>query len=164
LKFLLNMNLPRELGRMLASVGHEWQHVADIGMARAADASILAEARGQGECVLTHDLDYGQLLAFSGDSAPSVVIFRLRRADVELMFRRETDAWGEIEDRLKSGAIVIIEEASLRHPTVADRQGRVTCELSAGVRRSETVCWDTFRGRPPRVRHVEWCFGCCLLG
>jgi predicted nuclease of predicted toxin-antitoxin system len=114
LKFLLNMNLPRELGRMLASVGPGWRHVADIGMARAADAGILAEAKSQSECVLTHDLDYGQLLAFSGDSAPSAIIFRLRRVDAELLFRQVVNAWGEIEDRLKEGAIVVMEESATR--------------------------------------------------
>jgi len=78
-KFLLNMNIPRELGQRLASLGHESRHAADIGMARAADAEILAVPRDRSECVLTHDLDYGQLLAFSGEPAPSVVIYRLRR-------------------------------------------------------------------------------------
>ena len=44
MKFLLNMNLPRELGRKLAARGHEWRHVANLGMMRASDANILAEA------------------------------------------------------------------------------------------------------------------------
>jgi predicted nuclease of predicted toxin-antitoxin system len=83
-------------------------------MARASDASILAEAKGQGECVVTHDLDYGQLLAFSGDSAPSVLIFRLRRTDTKLLYERMTAAWGEIEEGLKGGAVVVIEEAATR--------------------------------------------------
>jgi len=113
-KFLLNMNLPRELGRKLAARGHEWRHVANLGMMRASDANILAEAKDQGECVLTHDLDYGQLLAFSGDSAPSVIIFRLRRVQAELMQQYLVEAWDEIEDALKAGAIVIIEEAAVR--------------------------------------------------
>jgi predicted nuclease of predicted toxin-antitoxin system len=72
-KFLLNMNQARQLAQNLASLGHEARHAADIGMARAADAEILALAKDQAECVLTHDLDYGQILAFSGDRAPSVV-------------------------------------------------------------------------------------------
>ncbi len=42
MKFLLNMNLPRALGRMLAPAGHEWRHAGDIGMARASDVNILA--------------------------------------------------------------------------------------------------------------------------
>jgi predicted nuclease of predicted toxin-antitoxin system len=114
LKFLLNMNLPHELGRKLASAGHEWRHVADIGMARASDANILATAKRERECVLTHDLDYGQLLAFSGDAAPSVVIFRLRRPDVEVMFRRLTYEGSSMEEALNAGAIVTIEESVSR--------------------------------------------------
>jgi predicted nuclease of predicted toxin-antitoxin system len=113
-KFLLNMNLPRELGQKLAALGHESRRVADIGMARAADADILVLARDHGECVLTHDLDYGELLAFSGEAALSVVIYRLRRVDAALMFRRSNDAWSEIQEPLKVGAIAIIEEAAIR--------------------------------------------------
>ncbi len=108
------MNLPHELGRRLASAGHEWRHAADIGLARASDANILATAKADGECVLTHDLDYGQLLVFSGESAPSVVIFPLRRADSGAMFRRLTDDLVGFEEALKAGAIVIIEESVSR--------------------------------------------------
>lgn len=114
MKFLLNMNIPHELGRNLATAGHEWRHVADIGMARAADAEILARAKLDGECILTHDLDYGQLLAFSGEAAPSVVIFRLRRVDAGVMFRRYVEERSEIEEALKAGAIVTLEESARR--------------------------------------------------
>jgi predicted nuclease of predicted toxin-antitoxin system len=113
-KFLLNMNLPPELGRKLAVAGYDWRHAVQIGMARAGDAEILAIAKDEGETVLTHDLDYGQLLAFSGESSPSVVIFRLRRVGAELLLRRVLDSWGEIEEVLEAGAIVIIEEAATR--------------------------------------------------
>ncbi len=80
-------------------------------MERASDAEILTTAKAESECVLTHDLDYGQLLAFSGESAPSVVIFRLRRADSETMFRRLTDESAGIKEALKTGAIVTVEES-----------------------------------------------------
>jgi predicted nuclease of predicted toxin-antitoxin system len=113
-KFLLNMNIAPGLGAMLVSTGHESRHAADIGMSQASDATILAEAKSRQECVITHDLDYGQLLAFSGDSAPSVLIFRLRRANTELMHQRITGTWSEIEEELTSGAVVVIEEAVTR--------------------------------------------------
>lgn len=114
MKFLLNMNVPPALGSLLASDGYEWRHVADLGMSRAPDAAILAEAKGREECVIAHDLDYGQLLAFSGESAPSVLIFRLRRVDTRLMLERIRAVWREIDEALASGAIVIIEEAAMR--------------------------------------------------
>jgi predicted nuclease of predicted toxin-antitoxin system len=113
-KFLLNMNLPPAFGQMLASEGHGWRHVANLGMSRASDAAILAEAKRCGECVITHDLDYGQLLAFSGDSAPPVVIFRLRRAETTTLHERMRAAWNQIEGPLAGGAVVIIEEAAIR--------------------------------------------------
>jgi predicted nuclease of predicted toxin-antitoxin system len=108
------MNLPRELGRMLGSVGHEWRHVADIGMTRALDVDIVAEAKAHGECVVTHDLDDGQMVAFSGDTAPSVIIFRLRRNRTDRLFNRIASAWHEIVDGLENGAIVVIEEGATR--------------------------------------------------
>lgn len=37
MKFLLNMNVPRELGKRLTVEGHECRHLGDIGMACASD-------------------------------------------------------------------------------------------------------------------------------
>jgi predicted nuclease of predicted toxin-antitoxin system len=113
-KFLLNMNIPPALGPMLAAQGHPCRHARDVGLARASDSAILAEARANAECVITHDLDYGQLLAFSGDSAPSVITFRLRRVDTPLMFKRLIAEWRDIEQAVVAGAVVTIEEAARR--------------------------------------------------
>jgi predicted nuclease of predicted toxin-antitoxin system len=85
-----------------------------LGCRGASDAEILIEAKSRAECVITHDLDYGQLLAFSGDSAPSVLIFRLRRADVALLRERIRASWHDIEGALAIGAVVIVEEADTR--------------------------------------------------
>jgi len=113
-KFLLNMNLPRSLGKNLEGVGHACRHAGDIGLSQAMDVEIMAEAEKQQEVILTHDLDYGHLLAFSGDTAPSVVIFRLRDCHPGNLFARLTAAWPEIDQPLREGAIVILEDAALR--------------------------------------------------
>jgi predicted nuclease of predicted toxin-antitoxin system len=83
-------------------------------MARASDSAILAEGKARGECVITHDLDYGQLLAFSGDSTPSVITFRLRRANTQRIFERLIAEWQQIQDALDAGAVVTIEDAARR--------------------------------------------------
>jgi predicted nuclease of predicted toxin-antitoxin system len=71
--------------------------------------------------VFTHDLDYGKLLAFSGDAFPSVILLRLPRANAELIFRRIIAEWREIEESLTSGAIVVMEESAtrIRHLPIA---------------------------------------------
>lgn len=122
MRFLLNMNVPRELGRRLTAEGHEYHHVGDIGMARANDLAIVEEARGKKEIVVTHDLDYGHMLTFSGEPAPSVIIFRLRNTHPDNLFTRIMDTWIEIEKPLLEGAIVVLEDAALRIRRLPIRQ------------------------------------------
>ncbi len=114
MKFLLNMNLPRELGTLLKSKGHEWRHAGDVSLGDAKDSVIVQQARASGEVIVTHDLDYGHLLAFSGENSPSVIIFRVRNTRVEHLFSRLTLAWSEIERPLAEGAIIAMEDATLR--------------------------------------------------
>jgi predicted nuclease of predicted toxin-antitoxin system len=71
MKFLLNMNMPRSLAKRLQDKGYLCRHAGDIGLSYAEDWEIIEEARRQGEIILTHDLDYGRLLAFTRQSSPS---------------------------------------------------------------------------------------------
>ncbi|MBI3161964.1 MAG: DUF5615 family PIN-like protein [Chloroflexi bacterium] len=114
MKFLLNMNIRREVISPLQERGHVCRHVGDIGMSRARDTQIIVEAKRTGEAILTHDLDYGHLLAFSGESAPSVIILRLRNLQTDEIISRFDSVWNEIETSLRNGAIVSISDKSLR--------------------------------------------------
>jgi predicted nuclease of predicted toxin-antitoxin system len=88
--------------------------VGDIGMAQASDVELVEEARRNEEVIVTHDLDYGHLLAFSGQPAPSVTILRLRNVHPDNLFDRISRAWPEIEGPLSEGAIVVLEDAAHR--------------------------------------------------
>jgi predicted nuclease of predicted toxin-antitoxin system len=123
MRFLLNMNVPRELGRRLIDEGHDCRHVGDIGMAQASDLAITENARANGEVILTHDLDYGYLLAFSGESVPSVVIFRLHDTHPDNLLTRLMSTWHEIEAPLLEGAIVVMEDAAVRIRRLPITQG-----------------------------------------
>lgn len=114
MKFLLNMNLPRSLGKGLQGEGHACRHTGDIGLSQASDVDIMAEAEEKQEVILTHDLDYGHLLAFSGDTAPSVVIFRLRDSHPVKLFKRLSAVLPAIDQPLREGAIIILEDAAIR--------------------------------------------------
>lgn len=81
-------------------------------MARASDVEIIQQANQ--EIILTHDLGYGNLLAFSGESTPSVIIFRVRNTHPTHLLDRMVNVWAEIETPLREGAIVVLEDATLR--------------------------------------------------
>ena len=64
MRFLLNMNMTRVVGHALAELGHEWVHVRDVGLAKGPDPPIIDFARRERRVIVTHDLDYGDLLVF----------------------------------------------------------------------------------------------------
>ena len=114
MKWLLNMNIPRRLRHLLESAGHQCRHVGDIGLGTADDWTVLKEAAEKGEAILTHDLDYGRLLAFSGAKQPSILIVRLSRPHPERIFKRLMEVWAIIEQPLTIGAIVVLEDTTVR--------------------------------------------------
>ena len=114
LRFLLNMNLPRELGRLLSLQGHTCRHAGDVGLASAKDERIVAEAKSTREVIITHDLDFGTILSFSGEDAPSVIIVRMANTHPSRLLARLTAVLPEVERALAQGAIVVVEAAAAR--------------------------------------------------
>jgi len=108
MKFLLNMNISGQLGERLNADGHQCRHVRDIGMAKSADVEIVLEAKSRNEVIITHDLDYGELIAFSGEVSPSVIIFRLRNTSLENLYAKIINLWTVIEKPLLEGSIVVM--------------------------------------------------------
>jgi predicted nuclease of predicted toxin-antitoxin system len=114
LKFLLDMNLPRQLGRLMRDRGHDCRHAADLGLHLAEDHEIVEVARSAGEVILTHDLDFGRILAFSGTSEPSVIIFRqtsTRPEDLGETLERTMPLWAP---SIPLGAVVVLEGRKVR--------------------------------------------------
>jgi predicted nuclease of predicted toxin-antitoxin system len=118
MNFLLNMNVDRDMAAQLKKRGHICRHVGDIGLSRAKDIEIVVEAQRTNEVILTHDLDYGHLLAFSGEKAPSVVIFRMRDLRTHEIMSRLDAIWRDIELPLTDGAIVSLSDKTLRIRTL----------------------------------------------
>jgi predicted nuclease of predicted toxin-antitoxin system len=78
MKLLIDMNLsPRWLG-VLEAAGFEALHGSDVGPLDAPNAESMSFARNGDLVVLTHDLDFGAILAVTHGAKPSVV---QRRAD-----------------------------------------------------------------------------------
>jgi predicted nuclease of predicted toxin-antitoxin system len=114
LKLLLDANLPPSLATRLSDLGHQADHARERGLGAAPDEAILAHARTRDEVIVTHDLDFGALLAVEGAIKPSVVVLRLRRATVEDLAQRLAAGLPRVRDALEQGAIVTVEDASLR--------------------------------------------------
>jgi predicted nuclease of predicted toxin-antitoxin system len=75
---LLDMNLSPVLARLLSSHGHDVVHWSEVGDSRATDVTILAWASEQGRVLVTHDLDFGAVLADTEALGPSVIQIRVQ--------------------------------------------------------------------------------------
>lgn len=114
IKFLADMGISQTIVHWLKEQGFEVVHIRDINMHRSLDSEILAEAKKDNRIVLTCDLDFGDLLAASGESYPSVVIFRLENETPSNMIKRLKQVLVESSEALRSGAVITVEEARHR--------------------------------------------------
>lgn len=78
MKILVDMCLSPEWTTLFIRHGIEAVHWSSVGNIRAKDSEIFRYAREHDCIVFTHDLDFGVLLAFTGDSGPSVIQVRTR--------------------------------------------------------------------------------------
>lgn len=114
MKFLADMGIsPRSVER-LRRLGYEAVHLCDQGLERLPDAAILEKAFREGWILLTHDLEFGELMSASGANLPSVVIFRLRNMKPERVDRYLDELIERHQGVLEEGAIVSVEEGQIR--------------------------------------------------
>lgn len=118
MKFLLDMNIPASFGTALVSIGHEYRHIQDINLFKADDEHIVLEAQKNDEVIITHDLDFGKILAFSNKIKPSVIIYRTGNINVKSMIALFNQYYPKIQVHMQSGAVIIIEDHSIRIRTL----------------------------------------------
>jgi predicted nuclease of predicted toxin-antitoxin system len=109
-KFLADMGVSLSTVASLREAGHDAVHLRDEGLLRVKDSEILGKARSENRVVLTFDLDFGDLLAASGEKLPSVIIFRLPSSVGPRLF----EILSECEAVLNAGAVVVVEETRYR--------------------------------------------------
>ena len=98
----------------LRGLGHDALHLHEQALDRLQDPEILGKARDEGRILLTHDLDFGDLIAASGARLPSVVVFRLRNMRPDRVNHYLREIITRHSDALEKGAIVSVTEAQVR--------------------------------------------------
>ncbi len=109
MKFLVDMNMSPLWVPFLGTHGFEAIHWSTVGRPSAPDAEILAYAFANQYIIITHDLDFGSLLAARATRKPSVI--QVRTQDVlpsaigELLVRAVRTA----ELQLRHGALITVD-------------------------------------------------------
>ena len=114
MKIVIDMNLSPQWVDYLWTAGWETVHWSRIGDARAKDEVILSWAADNGYVLLTHDLDFGAILAATKAKTPSVVQVRTEDVLPDPLGPLLVRVLKENAPALESGALVVVEESRSR--------------------------------------------------
>jgi len=114
MKILIDMNLSPEWVASLREAGFEAVHWYRVGDPRASDMTIMDYARGHGYVVLTHDLDFGAILAATGAKTPSVVQIRTQNVDPAFLCKAVVSLLHRCHRQIEGGALVCLDQSTER--------------------------------------------------
>ncbi len=123
MKLVVDMNLAPRWADWLTGAGWAAVHWSSVGSGDAADTQIMAYARANSLIVLTHDLDFGAILAATNGEKPSVVQIRAEDNSPEAIGQQVLLALQQLKAELATGALVTIEPARNRVRLLPLRQG-----------------------------------------
>lgn len=114
MKLLIDMNLSPKWREVFARQGWSAVHWSTVGDPRATDQVIMDWARESQSVVLTHDLDFGMLLALTNAGGPSVIQVRAQNVVPEHLEALVVAAIQQHETLLETGALIVVDENSSR--------------------------------------------------
>ena len=114
MRILLDMNLSPQWIDFLAKYNCEADHWSKFGSANTPDSDIMAFAKNNNYVILTHDLDFGIILALTHGDKPSVI--QLRKGDLFLGSSAQlvAAALETYRQELDNGALLTIDAVKTR--------------------------------------------------
>ncbi|TVQ49079.1 MAG: hypothetical protein EA365_00705 [Gloeocapsa sp. DLM2.Bin57] len=114
MRFLADMGISPRTVTWLKSQGYDSIHLSEQGLEKLPDEDILIKAKNESRIILTVDLDFGELLAISKGTLPSVILFRLGNQSRNLIEAKLTEILEKCQNELLEGAIISVTQNALR--------------------------------------------------
>ena len=114
MRLLVDMNLSPRWVKLLSDAGIEAAHWSTLGKPNARDIDIMDFARTNSYVVLTHDLDFGAILAATHGDKPSVVQIRSEDVSPDTIGNQVIRALQQMADELDKGALLTIDPNRIR--------------------------------------------------
>jgi len=114
MKFLFDMNLSPQWIGFFAERWIEAAHWSKVGPAGASDQEILSWAERHGYVIITHDLDFGALLAVGRGKGPSVVQLRARDVLPACLGELLLKVLAQFEEELERGVLLAVDVGRAR--------------------------------------------------
>lgn len=112
--FLADMGISQTTVSWLREQGFDVIHVRELGMITAMDSDILDLAFKEKYVILTFDLDFGDIMAASGEKLPSIIIFRLKNARPDNVNEHLSQVLKHSISALQKGTIISVNDRTYR--------------------------------------------------
>ncbi|MGB2900751.1 MAG: DUF5615 family PIN-like protein [Candidatus Acidiferrum sp.] len=114
MKLLVDMNLSPKWVGLFHDSGWQAVHWSAVGQPTARDSEIMTFAAANNYVVVTHDLDFGAILAVTHGKKPSVVQIRSEDVSAEFIGKQTVAALRHMQAELEAGALLTIEVGRTR--------------------------------------------------
>ena len=116
MKFLVDSAVSPLLAAYLRKSEHDAVHTIECGLISAGDDAILHHATLEARVVITSDTDFGELLAKSGASVPSIILFRRTSGKPSDEYALLVSVLKNLEvcEALEIGSIVVVDPRRVR--------------------------------------------------
>lgn len=114
MKIIIDMNLSPRWVDFFANAGLHALHWSKVGPDNASDREIMAWANANDYIVITHDLDFGAILAATQGDKPSVVQIRGDEINPDVIGAKVVLSLRQAEAELNAGALISIDAKRTR--------------------------------------------------
>jgi predicted nuclease of predicted toxin-antitoxin system len=114
MRFLADTGLAQSTVAFLRAEGHDAVHLRDQGLQQSEDIEIVQKARAEGRVILTHDLDFGRIVALGGTRVPSVITLRLSDMRPNQVNQYLIAVLERFTEQLEMGALVSVTDGGIR--------------------------------------------------
>jgi predicted nuclease of predicted toxin-antitoxin system len=114
MKILIDMNLSPLWVDLLNKHGWEALHWSETGDPKASDEDILRWAVSHRYVVMTHDLDFGSIIAATNAEYPSVIQIRTLNVDPADLGNFMLSMLEQFRSQLEQGALIGVDKNKLR--------------------------------------------------
>jgi len=113
-KFLADMNISPQTVDFLISLGYDATHLSQEGLHHLSDPLIIKKALSEERVIITHDLDFGELVAAGGLVLPSVITLRLRNMAPDRVNQVMEQIIQHHLPTLRQGVLITVTENRIR--------------------------------------------------
>jgi predicted nuclease of predicted toxin-antitoxin system len=118
LKFLIDNALSHILASHLRNIGYDAIRVREYGLHAAEDEIIVNRAVAEDRVLITLDNDFGGILAESGSTGTSVILFPRASGEPDVQFQLLSRILAALEESLNKGCMVVVEPTRVRVRTL----------------------------------------------